>query len=193
MSSMILIVGLGNPGKKFQKTRHNLGFQAVDEFKRKNNFPDFVLKKKLSSLITEGKFNNQKVILAKPQTFMNNSGLAVKSLIHFYKITPPGSVIIIHDDIDLPLGKIKIVKNRGAAGHKGIESIIRALKTKDFVRFRLGIQPKNGKPKRVENFVLQKFTKKEEEIIKKILKTGGEALEIIMREGLEKAMIQYNR
>lgn len=193
MCSMILIVGLGNPGKRFQKTRHNLGFQIVDELKRKNNFPDFMLKKKLNSLITEKKFDNQKVILTKPQTFMNNSGLAVKSLIHFYKITPPGRVVIIHDDIDLPLGKIKIIKNRGAAGHKGVESIIRALRTKDFIRCRLGIQPKNGKPKRIENFVLQKFTKKEEELIKKILKTGRKALETMIREGLEKAMIQYNR
>jgi len=189
---MILIVGLGNPGKKLQKTRHNLGFQAVDEFKRKNNLPDFRLKKKLNSLITEGKFDNRKVILAKPQTFMNNSGFAVKSLIHFYKIKPQ-NVVVIHDDIDLPLGKIKIVKNRGSAGHKGVESIIGALRTKDFVRFRLGIQPKNGKPKKVENFVLQNFSKKEEKIIKKILKTGREALEIMIREGLEKAMIQYNR
>jgi len=189
---MVLIVGLGNPGKKFQKTRHNLGFRVIDEFKRKNNFPDFVLKKELNSLISAKKITGQKIILAKPQTFMNNSGLAVKSLIHFYKIKPQ-NVVVIHDDIDLPLGKIKVVKNRGSGGHKGVESVIKALKTKNFIRFRLGIQPKKGKPKKVENFVLQNFTKEEEKIIKELLKLTVKGLETFLKEGVEKTMTQLNR
>ncbi len=156
---MILIIGLGNPGKKFQKTRHNLGFRVIDEFFIKNrdvhNFSDFKFEKKFQALIAEGKFNNKKIILAKPQTFMNLSGKGAKLLIAFYKL-PIDNLWIIHDDIDIPLGKIRIVKGREAAGHRGIESIIRELKTKDFVRFRIGILPKTGKPKNIEKFVLQK-------------------------------------
>jgi len=174
---MVIIVGLGNPGKKYKNTRHNIGFQVVDEFAKENNFPEFRLSKKFNSLVSENILNNEKIILAKPQTFMNQSGKAAKALTSFYKITPPGRVVITrpgrvvdlvvaHDDIDLSLGKIKIIKNRGAAGHKGVESIIKELGTKDFIRFRVGIQPEKGKPKNVEKFVLQKFKKQEEELIK---------------------------
>lgn len=143
---MILIIGLGNPGKRYKSTRHNIGFQIVDEF-------------------SDGKG----VIIAKPQTFMNRSGEAVKALIKFYKIKSE-NLWVIHDDIDLPVGKIRISKNRGSAGHKGVASIIKKLKTKDFYRIRIGIQPKTGKPKDVEKFVLQKFTKEEEKILKKVTK-----------------------
>jgi len=177
---MIIIVGLGNPGKKYKNTRHNIGFQIVDELAKENNFPELRLSKKFNSLVSESILNNEKIILAKPQTFMNQSGKAAKALTSFYKITPPGRVVITppgrvvdlvvaHDDIDLSLGKIKIVKNRGAAGHKGVESIIKELGTKDFFRFRIGIQPEKGKPKNVEKFVLQKFDKEEKEILKQII------------------------
>ena len=177
---MIIIVGLGNPGKKYKNTRHNIGFQIVDELAKENNFPEFRLSKKFNSLVSESILNNEKIILAKPQTFMNQSGKAAKALTSFYKITPPGRVVITrpgrvvdlvvaHDDIDLSLGKIKIVKNRGAAGHKGVESIIKELGTEDFIRFRIGIQPEKGKPKNVEKFVLQKFDKEEKEILKQII------------------------
>jgi len=177
---MIIIVGLGNPGKKYKNTRHNIGFQIVDKFAKENNFPEFRLSKKFNSLVSESILNNEKIILAKPQTFMNQSGKAAKALTSFYKITRPGRVVITrpgrvvdlvvaHDDIDLSLGKIKIVKNRGAAGHKGVESIIKELGTKDFIRFRIGIQPEKGKPKNVEKFVLQKFEKQEEELIKSVI------------------------
>jgi PTH1 family peptidyl-tRNA hydrolase len=167
---MILVVGLGNSGKKYEKTRHNIGFRVIDQ---------------LQSL------NLKKVILTKPQTFMNLSGRAVKSLIKKYKIPIP-NLWVIHDDIDLPLGKIKIVKNRGSAGHKGVESIIKELKTKNFVRFRIGICPKTGKPKNPEKFVLQKFNKEEEKIIKEVIKKTAEAIEFSLKEGLEKAQSTYN-
>jgi len=137
---MILIAGLGNPGKKYQGTRHNIGFLVIDQLKT---------------------LNPEGVVLAKPQTFMNNSGKAVKSLLGDYK-EKPENLIVVHDDIDLPLGKIKIAKDRGAAGHKGVESIIKELKTKNFTRLRIGIQPKSGKPRKSEIFVLQKFKKEEE-------------------------------
>jgi PTH1 family peptidyl-tRNA hydrolase len=168
---MILIVGLGNPGKKYEKTRHNVGFRVIDEL---------------------GFLNKKGVVLAKPKVFMNLSGGAVKSLITKYGI-PVSNLWVIHDDIDLPLGKIRISKSRGAAGHKGVESIIKELKTKSFVRFRIGIQPKTGKPRSSEKFVLQKFTKGEERTVKEVIKKSVEAIEMVLREGLEKGMTKYNK
>ena len=164
---MIIIVGLGNPGKRYKDTWHNIGFQVVDEFAKENNFPEFKLSKKFNALVSENIINGKKIILAKPQTFMNNSGKPVKTLFSFYK---PKELIIVHDDIDLPLGKIRISKNRGSAGHKGVESIIKEIGTKDFTRFRIGVSSKTEKPKNVEKYVLQKFDKEEEKIIKQVIK-----------------------
>ncbi len=166
---MILIIGLGNPGKQYKSTRHNIGFRVIDELAREYNFPDFRLQKKSNALISEGAIGGEKTILAKPQTFMNNSGKAAKALINYYKIQTE-NLWVINDDIDLPLGKIKISGNQGAAGHKGVTSIIEELKTKDFWRIRIGIRPEKGKPKNVEKFVLQKFTKEEERILKEVIK-----------------------
>ena len=189
---MHLIIGLGNPGRKYQETRHNIGFQVVDEFLKENNFPRFKFAKKFNAEISEGILGGEKILLAKPQTFMNLSGKSVKPLIDFYKITPPGRVAI-HDDIDILLGEIRIAKNRGAAGHKGIESIIKESKNKNFIRFRIGICPKTGKPKNPENFVLQKFNKEEKEIIKEVIKKTAKAIEYFLKEGLEKAMNKFNK
>jgi peptidyl-tRNA hydrolase, PTH1 family len=146
--NMILIVGLGNPGPKYQNTRHNIGSRIIDE---------------LESLSLPN------VILAKPATFMNESGKAVKRLTKNYKLKT-GDLIVVHDDIDLALGTIKIAKNRGSAGHKGVESIIKELGTKDFNRIRIGICPGAGKPENVERFVLQNFTKQEEKTLKEVIK-----------------------
>jgi len=159
---MIIIVGLGNPGKRYKNTRHNVGFQAVDEFARENNFPEFKLSKKSNSLISE----KENIVLVKPQTFMNESGKAIKVLL---KNTTRTVLVVIHDDIDLPLGKIRISKNRGSAGHKGVESIIKEIGTKDFTRFRVGVSSKTGKPKNVEKYVLQKFNKEEEKIMGQVV------------------------
>ena len=149
----MIIVGMGNPGEKFKNTRHNAGFTAIDFFAQKNNFPDFELSKKYASLISEK--NN--VILAKPQTFMNESGLAVKKIVSNVK-GQMSDVVIVHDDIDLPIGKLKIAQDSGSGGHKGVNSIIEILGTKDFIRFKIGICPEKGKPKSVETFVIKKFT-----------------------------------
>lgn len=154
---MILIVGLGNPGKEYEKTRHNAGFMVLDEFAKTHDFPAFKLSKKHSSFISEGILDQVKVVLAKPQTFMNNSGKAVKSLLGKTK----SDLVVIHDDIDIPLGKVKVSRGSGSAGHKGVDSIIQALGTKDFTRIRIGILPPTGKPKDVENFVLKNFKKEE--------------------------------
>ena len=183
---MILIVGLGNPGIKYKRTRHNIGFRVLDEFQRENNFPDFKFFKKFNALIFEGNIGRKKVILAKPQTFMNNSGQAVKNLTIHYSL-PFINLIVVHDDIDLPLGKIRISKSRGSAGHKGIESIIKELRSKNFVRIRIGIRNQELRIKNIEKFVLQKFTEEEEKIIKKIIKESCSALKIILSKGLEKA------
>ena len=167
---MVLIVGLGNPGSKYKFTRHNVGFRVID---------------KLASLTLKG------VVLAKPKSFMNLSGQAVKNLLKNHKLKPD-NLIVVHDDIDIPLGKIRIVKNRGAAGHKGVQSIVNELKSKNFIRFRIGIQPKFGKPKSPERFVLQKFNKKEEEIVKEVIQETVEAIEFSLKEGVEKAMAKFN-
>ncbi len=203
---MKAIVGLGNPGKKYEKTRHNVGFRAVDEIAVNFQFPIFNFQSIFNAQISKGEIANQKIILVKPQTFMNNSGKSVKILNTKYKIQDT-NLFVVHDDIDLPFGKIKIVKSRGAAGHKGIESIIKELGTKNFVRFRIGIKPQTTeKPagsyavrrirqntKFLARFVLQKFNKEEEKILKKVIEKAVEAIEMAIKEGAEKAMNQYNK
>jgi len=208
---MILIVGLGNPGKKYEKTRHNLGFLVVESLKhapyrnkvsgaglKVKSFSDWKKIKRFQAEISQGEIAGQKVILAKPQTFMNLSGKPVKLLIRnkttmVQLLRIPSDLWVIHDDIDLPLGKIKIVKNRGAGGHKGVESIIRELKTKNFIRFRIGIRNQELRIKNVEKFVLQKFSKEEEKIVKKVIQKTVEAIEFFLKEGLEKAMSKFNK
>lgn len=187
---MILIVGLGNPGQKFQKTRHNIGFRAVDEITANFQFPIFKFQSIFNAQISKGIIKNQKIILVKPQTFMNLSGKVVGSLLKNYKLKP-NNLIVIHDDIDLPLGKIKITIGRGAAGHKGVESIIRELKTKDFVRFRVGIN-RFTQNQKLDEFVLKKFSKEEEKIVKEVIQSASEAIETALEEGIEKAMNKYN-
>jgi len=188
---MFLIVGLGNPGEKYEKTWHNAGFLAIDAFSGKNSFPEFKLSKKFKAELSEGFLDKDKIILAKPQAFMNNSGQSVKLLIRNWKIKPD-SLMVIHDDIDLPLGKIRVVKGRGSAGHKGVESIIKELKNKDFVRIRIGIMPEAGKPKNPERFVLQKLNK-EEKLLKEVFLKSALSIETILKEGLEKTMTEYNK
>lgn len=159
---MKLIIGLGNPGKKYETTRHNAGFMVIDHFWKKNkelfNFSNWQTEKNFQAEIAEGFFNNEKVILAKPQTFMNASGNAVQPLMHFYKI-PPLDLIVIHDDLDLEFGKIKVQKDISSAGHNGIKSIIEKLGTQNFWRVRVGIGKKNKAHQgETANFVLNRFS-----------------------------------
>jgi len=176
---MPLIVGLGNPGKKYEKTRHNVGYVAIDAIAANFQFPIFKFQSIFNAQISKKTTGGQEIVLAKPQTFMNNSGASVKSLIKNYKLETK-NLVVVHDDIDLPLGEFKISKSRGSAGHKGVQSIINELKTKDFRRIRIGICPKTGKPQAVEKFVLQNFTKSEEKILEEvILKTVKEINKLI--------------
>ncbi|MDO8473987.1 MAG: aminoacyl-tRNA hydrolase [bacterium] len=179
---MFLIVGLGNPGKEYDNTPHNMGFMALDEFAKANEFPPFKLSKKHSSLISEGILGLAKVVLVKPQTFMNNSGKAVKALLPKLSLGTPKlslgrqELVVIHDDIDIPLGKVKVSKGSGSAGHKGVGSIIQSLGTKDFIRIRIGIQPERGKPANVEEFVLRPFQKSELPLLQSALQNAIQAL-----------------
>jgi len=176
---MIIIMGLGNPGKKYEKTRHNVGARVVDE-----------LRSSPPSLLLEARYLKN-VILAEPKTFMNESGKRVKELLRKHRLKPD-DLVVIHDDIDISLGEIRIVKNRGAAGHKGVESVIKEINSKNFIRFRIGIKPESGKPKSPETFVLQKFSKKEEKIVRETIKKTAEAVEFFLEESLEKVMNKYN-
>ena len=187
---MIIIIGLGNPGEKFKNTRHNVGFMVLDKFAEKNNFPEFKLSKKFSAEISEENFGEQKVLLAKPQTFMNDSGKTVKSLIQNSKFKIQNSVVVVHDDIDLPVGKIKIVQERGSAGHKGVESIIKSIGNENLIRIRVGIKGK--KDVEAGDVVLKKFSPDEQNLINEAINNACEAISVIIEENLNKAMNEYN-
>lgn len=170
---MILIVGLGNPGRKFKNTRHNLGFKMIDLIKKQGSFSLWQNKKKLRAKIAKGKIGRQKIILAKPQTFMNQTGVAVKALKNLYKI-PLKNIWLIHDDLDLALGKIRIKKNSTASGHKGVQSVIDELGSKNFHRLKIGIGPRPKKD--VKKFVLEKFLKKELKDLEPVKKQANNIL-----------------
>ena len=162
---MKLIIGLGNPIKKYAKTRHNFGFMAVDFLQKKINAPKFKMNKKLNAEISK----TDEIILAKPKTFMNSSGEAVQKILSFYKM-PPDEMVVIHDDLDLSFEAIKTSKDSGSAGHNGVQSIIDMLGTKNLTRIRLGInrppsfaKATDGRPEHIppEDYVLQNFSPEE--------------------------------
>lgn len=195
---MIYIIGLGNPGEEYEETRHNTGRMVVDFFHRLAKFPEWKIDKKSKSLISKGKIGKTEVLLIKPETFMNKSGISAASFVTSVK--KARDLIVIYDDLDLPLGKMKISFNRGAGGHRGIESIERSLKTREFGRLRIGISPQtpSGKLKKpqgekaVIDFILGKFRKPEIDELKKISKKSVLAIEDIISEGLPKAMGKWN-
>lgn len=170
-----LIVGLGNPGDEYANTRHNTGFLCVDKIVKKLETTNFQYEKKLLSEIAKNK-----IIFAKPQTFINKSGAAVLALAKFHK-TKPENILVIHDDIDILWGNFKLSFGRSSAGHKGVESIIKALKTKNFWRLRIGIQPirqAHGKPKHIpaDKIILKKFTSAELKTLDKTIKKAAEGI-----------------
>jgi len=187
---MILIVGLGNPGEKYKETRHNVGFMVLESLLQKlTPVKESVWEenKKFNSLLATIK---DELVLAKPQSFMNASGEVVVRLMNFYKI-PAFGLFLVHDDVDLPLGKIKIAVDRGSAGHKGVESVIEKLGSKNFVRIRVGV----GKDRRVETdrFVLAPFMLWERAKLRRVVKKAVEAIETILKEGAEKAASKFNQ
>lgn len=182
---MLLIVGPGNPGKEYEKTRHNAGFMVLDKLRSDLELGDWTDSKKFHAEMAEGKINKEKILLFKPQTFMNNSGQAVVAAAKFYKIKPT-DIWVIHDDLDIPLGKIKIQRNRSAAGHHGVQSIIDALGTQDFVRFRIGIAPAKPPKTSGADFVLSKFSPTEATILKKTMTSVIEAIQFAITNGIER-------
>lgn len=196
---MKLIVGLGNPGEKYESTRHNIGFMIVDRLAHELAGANlaWIEEAKHHALIAK----SGDVVLVKPTTFMNAAGVAVASVAAYYKISP-SDVWVIHDDLDLPLGKIRIRTGGSSAGHNGIESIMRDLKTDAFTRFRFGIgrgmegtkksSNKNFHRRFVIGFVLSKFRRGEAGELKHMVKHGAEAVSIAFFKGLDKAMNRFN-
>ena len=193
-----IIVGLGNPGEEYENTRHNTGRIAVDTFAKKIGVDEWKEDKKIKSEIAKAKLGKNTVLLVKPNTFMNKSGDAVRSLVKSKKAAE--TLVVVHDDMDIPFGKIKISFNKSSGGHKGVESIIKAVKTEGFIRMRIGICPMtpSGKPKKpqgekaVIDLILGKMKPSELDSWKKIMKKAADGLESIVIEGRDAATMKIN-
>lgn len=191
---MYYLVGLGNPGEKYTDTRHNVGWLALDYCRHAWQLPELIESRTDSGRITAGVVCEAAVKVLYPDTFMNNSGSAVRKLV---PKSETKQLIVVHDDIDLPFGQIKLVQGRGGGGNNGVNSIIEKLGTKDFIRVRIGIAPTSfwtGKTKRpagggpLERFVLKPFGKAEQKELDFVYEKVKEAIEIIMKDGLETAI-----
>ena len=187
---MYIIVGLGNPKKEYENTRHNIGFDAIDWLSEL--FHIDVREKKHKAIIGKGHINGQKVILVKPQTFMNLSGESVREIIDYYKIEETTELIIIYDDISLDVGQLRIRKKGSAGGHNGIKSIIQHLGHDTFLRIKMGV---GEKPKGYDlaDYVLGHFTKEEREIMVQRKNDIGRIIELIVDDEIEQAMNLYNK
>ena len=184
---MYIIVGLGNPGKQYENTRHNMGFLAVNLLAEKYNID--VNKIKFKALVGEGRIAGQKVLLVKPQTYMNLSGEAVRQAMDFYKIDPE-ELIVIYDDIDIPTGTFRIRKKGSPGTHNGMRNIFQHIQTNDFPRIRVGIG--SGKKDNLAGYVTGGISKSEQEILADVLKSSADAAACIIEKGIDKAMNEYN-
>ncbi|OGD31352.1 aminoacyl-tRNA hydrolase [Candidatus Azambacteria bacterium RIFCSPHIGHO2_02_FULL_52_12] len=190
---MYLVIGLGNPGDEYKNTKHNIGREIVEKWAKKNDLGDFAFDKKHNALVAQGKIDKEKTVAALPETFMNKSGLAVFALASYYKVKPV-QIFVVHDDIDLPVGRIKLSFAKNSAGHKGVEHVTKYLKTTAYWRVRIGIgSAAKKKTKQAMDVVLKKFSAKEELDIKKAVKKALEALTSAVAESPEKAMSIYNQ
>lgn len=195
---MMLIVGLGNPGKEYENTRHNAGRIILEKIAKVNDFSDWKDDMKLKSLRSKGELSGEKVEFLLPNTFMNNSGNAVCGIIDDKKKLK--NLVVVYDDIDLPLGSLKISYDRSSGGHNGLESVIKKVKSKEFVRIRIGVSiatptGKLRKPKgktAVIKFLLGSFKEDELKIIKNMSKKVAEIITMVSAEGKDKAMTLYN-
>jgi PTH1 family peptidyl-tRNA hydrolase len=183
-----LIAGLGNPGLKYKNTRHNVGFQVIKFFSR--DLGVRLNNRRFHSINTLTELQGKDIILLRPKTFMNLSGKSVKSCADFYNIKP-GNILIIHDDLDLPVGKIKIVRQGGAGGHKGVQSVIDCFGNTSFPRVKIGIgRPRHGED--IEDYVLSPFYDDQKDIIEKAIPLAARACRMFVLDGLEAAMNQTN-
>lgn len=187
-SSTFLIAGLGNPGRKYRQTRHNIGFMLLDRLAEqfKVSFTRFESK----SLVTKVDYSDRKLVLAKPQTYMNLSGQAIGSLLKFYKI-PINNFMVVYDEVDLPFGALRIRSGGGSAGHKGMVSIIERLQSEGFPRIRIGIGRPPGKME-AATYVLQEFHRDEREILDMILDRAAQAVKDFISQGIDFSMNKYN-
>ena len=183
-----VIVGLGNPGSEYEKTRHNMGFRAVDVIASDENIE--IKRAKFHALIGQGKIAGHKVILVKPQTYMNRSGIAVREVAMYYNV-PSCNVIVIYDDIDLPVTAIRVRKSGGAGTHNGMKSVVQQLGVKDFPRIRIGVGAASGGEDLVDR-VIGKVPKEEQAQLDKAAEAAAHAAEDIIRDGIEKAMSKHN-
>jgi PTH1 family peptidyl-tRNA hydrolase len=181
------IAGLGNYGRRYSRTRHNIGFMVVEEIAGRLGLE---LKERKHYMIARGSMEDGEAVLIEPLTFMNRSGTAVKEALKRSGI-PPGRLIVIHDDMDMETGRLKLRKSGSSGGHKGIQSIIESIGTNDFIRVKIGIGRDEEIPP--EKFVLTRFTRAELPAVREAVKTASEAVGYIMREGIESAMNRYNR
>lgn len=185
---MKLIVGLGNIGAKYCFTRHNIGFMAIDKLAMDNNLT-FKTEDKLKSMVAKTKVNGDDIMLIKPTTFMNLSGDAVIAVMNYYKIDVK-DIIIVYDDLSIPLGKMRFRADGSDGGHNGIKSIIQNLSTKNFARLKLGTGPQPAIPS--ENFVLQNFSNEQLIVVKDIIKKAGDAILFYLENGIEKTQNNFN-
>lgn len=194
----IVMLGLGNPGKEYEKTRHNAGRMVLELLRKQEGFEEFTLNKKAEALITNGALDGETITLALPETYMNKSGKTALALVKSVKAAK--NLIVVRDDLDLPLGVIKMTFGRGAGGHKGVESIMRAIKTEQFAQLKIGISGKGKKnqakkvsgEEKVLKHVIGKFAPKDEPELKKVLKKSVETLRLFATEGIEKATMVAN-
>jgi PTH1 family peptidyl-tRNA hydrolase len=191
---MKLIVGLGNPGNQYAHSRHNIGFMCVAHYAKERGWT--FEKKEGLARTAHGRIDSEEIVLARPQTFMNASGEAVKKLIIKYRIKPE-NLIVVHDEMDLRLGNIRIRRGGGSAGHNGVESIIRELGTANFMRVRVGVgHPRDSfseEQTHVVGYVLGDFSGDESEVIKKVIGEADQAIVTLIRDGLDSAMNRFNK
>lgn len=190
MENVYLIVGLGNPGKEYAGTRHNAGFLLAEKLGERWH-ASWSREKKFSARVAKVERGGQKIILSQPQTFMNASGEAVAALKNFYQIAD-NKILIVVDDADLPLGEIRMRGSGSSGGHHGLESIEQHLATRNFARLRIGIGRRDSDGRQITNYVLGEFSAEEQKLVEKILTRATEQIECWLRDGIEKAMSQFN-
>ncbi len=185
---MKIIIGLGNPEKDYKFTRHNVGFETINKISADNKIE--INKLKFKSHIGEGFLNGQKVMLVKPQTYMNLSGIAVRDILNFYKLNNQ-DIIVIFDECNLDIGNIRIRERGSAGGHNGIKSIIENLQTDEFLRIKIGI---DNKPSYMDlaDYVLSRFSRSEQDKIDQAIESAADAVSIVLKDGITKAMNLYN-
>lgn len=186
---MYLIAGLGNPGKEYDMTRHNIGFEVIDYIAKRQSVK--VKKLKFKGLYQKTEICGEDVVLLKPQTYMNLSGECIRDFSAFYKI-PPEKIIIINDDVYLDEGRIRIRQNGSAGGHNGLKSIIYQLNSDNFIRIRIGVGKKQAEEEDLADFVLSRFTKSQIPILEKAIINAADAVSEIVKNGTESAMNKFN-